>query len=55
MLVMCEEILDLMSPKFREKGIKFIFRFKSGASRFVFGDSGRIRQLIIIINLLSSQ
>ena len=47
-----ESVAELMAMKCREKNIELLFRYAPGTVRYVNGDAGRIRQ--IVINLLSN-
>jgi len=49
---LAEDVVELMAFKCREKSIELLVRFVPGTQRFVFGDPGRIRQ--ILLNLLSN-
>ncbi len=49
---LAEDVTELMAYKCREKGLEMLLRFKPGTQRFLMGDPGRIRQ--IILNLLSN-
>jgi CheY-like chemotaxis protein len=42
-----EAVIDLMSPRAREKGIDLILRCDPTVPRFVIGDPGRVRQAIL--------
>lgn len=44
---LCEDISDLVSIKTQEKGVEFYLRLRPGCPRFVMGDPGRIRQIIL--------
>ncbi len=45
--MLCEDISDLVSIRTQEKGIEFYLRIRPGCPRFVMGDPGRIRQIIL--------
>lgn len=45
--MLCEDISDLISLRTQEKGIEFYLRIRPGCPRFVMGDPGRIRQIIL--------
>ena len=47
-----EDVSELMAMKCREKSIEMLLRFKPGTQKFVIGDPGRVRQ--ILLNLLSN-
>ncbi len=42
-----EEVLDLLVPKAREKGIELWLSYAAGAPRVVLGDPGRLRQVVL--------
>ena len=42
-----EEIETLLAPRAREKGLRFGLRFDPQVARWVVGDSGRIRQIVL--------
>lgn len=42
-----EDILDLLAPKVADKPVELVLRFDADVPRFVRGDSGRIRQVIM--------
>lgn len=42
-----EDILELLAPKVSDKPVELVLRFAPDAPRFVRGDSGRIRQVIM--------
>jgi len=50
--VAVEEVAELLAPRAAEKGIDFILRYAPDAPRRVFGDPGRIRQ--ILVNLVGN-
>ena len=52
MQTLCEDVAELMAIKCREKDIEMLLQFHREAPRFVVGDPGRIRQ--VILNLLSN-
>ncbi len=45
--MLCEDVSDLVSIRTQEKGIEFYLRIRPGCPRFVMGDPGRIRQIIL--------
>ncbi len=45
--LLCEDISDLVSIRTQEKGIEFYLRIRPGCPRFVMGDPGRVRQIIL--------
>ncbi len=47
-----EDVSELMALKCREKGIEMLLRYRPNTERFVIGDPGRVRQ--ILLNLLSN-
>ena len=47
-----EDVAELMALKCREQGIEMLLRYKPNTERFVVGDPGRVRQ--ILLNLLSN-
>ncbi len=47
-----EDVSELMALKCREKDIEMLLRYKPGTRKFVIGDPGRVRQ--ILLNLLSN-
>ena len=47
-----ENVAELMALKCREKEIEMLLRYKPNTERFVIGDPGRVRQ--ILLNLLSN-
>ena len=47
-----EDVSELMAMKCREKSIEMLLRFKPDTQKFVIGDPGRVRQ--ILLNLLSN-
>ncbi len=49
---LAEDVAELMALKCREKGLEMLLRYKPGTERFVVGDPGRVRQ--ILLNLLSN-
>ena len=51
-LNLMEDVSELMSMKCQEKNIEMLLRFKPCTEKFVIGDPGRIRQ--ILLNLLSN-
>ena len=50
--LLAEDVAEMMALKCREKGLELLLRYKPGTPRFLLGDPGRIRQ--IILNLLSN-
>jgi len=52
LLHLTEDVSELMALKCREKDLEMLLRFKPGSIRFVIGDPGRVRQ--ILLNLLSN-
>ncbi|GEM_PF-1233620 len=50
--VLCEEIMELMSPLAYNKGIHLYLRYVPGCPRRFIGDAGRIRQ--VLTNLISN-
>ncbi len=50
--LLAEDVAELMALKCREKGVEMLLRYKPGTERFVVGDPGRVRQ--ILLNLLSN-
>ena len=49
---LCEEIVEIISIKTQEKRIEFFLRFRPDCPRFIIGDPGRVRQ--ILLNLCSN-
>ena len=49
---LAEEVVELMALKCQEKELELLLRYKIGTERFVIGDPGRVRQ--ILLNLLSN-
>jgi len=49
---LCEDVTELMAIKCREKSIEMFLRLKPGIPRYVVGDPGRVRQ--ILLNLMSN-
>ncbi len=49
---LADDIAELMAIKCREKNIELLLRYKPGTPRYVEGDPGRVRQ--VILNLLSN-
>ena len=49
---LCNEVAELMATRCLEKGVEMQLRFQPGTPRYVMGDPGRIRQ--ILLNLLSN-
>ena len=47
-----EDVSELMALKCREKSVEMLLRYKPNTERFVIGDPGRVRQ--ILLNLLSN-
>ena len=47
-----KDVSELMALKCREKNVEMLLRYKPGTKRFVIGDPGRVRQ--ILLNLLSN-
>ena len=52
MLKLCENVAELMAIKCREKNLEMLLHYRSGTPRYVEGDPGRIRQ--ILLNLISN-
>ena len=52
MQALAEDVAEMMAFKSREKNIEMLLRYKPGTQRFLLGDPGRIRQ--ILLNLLSN-
>lgn len=52
LLTLSEDVAELMAIKCAEKNLEMLFRFKPDTERFVIGDPGRVRQ--ILLNLLSN-
>ncbi len=50
--LLCEEIIELMSPLAHGKGINIYMRYVTGCPRRFVGDAGRIRQ--VLTNLISN-
>jgi signal transduction histidine kinase/DNA-binding response OmpR family regulator len=50
--LLCEEVCELMAPRAASKQLEMLCRFSPEATRYVIGDPGRIRQ--ILINLISN-
>ncbi|MBL1259803.1 MAG: PAS domain-containing protein [Thiotrichaceae bacterium] len=50
--LLTEDVSELMALKCREKNIGILLRYKPDTKRFVIGDPGRVRQ--ILLNLLSN-
>ena len=50
--IVCEEVIELMSPLAHGKGINLYFRYVPNCPRRFVGDAGRIRQ--VITNLISN-
>ncbi|MEQ9570171.1 MAG: ATP-binding protein, partial [Longimicrobiales bacterium] len=42
-----EDVLELLAPKLADKPVELVLRFLDGAPRYVRGDAGRIRQVIM--------
>ena len=42
-----EDVFELLAPKLAEKPVELVVRFAEGTPRFVVGDAGRIRQVIM--------
>ncbi len=49
---LAEDVAELMALRCRETGVEMLLRYKPGTERFVVGDPGRVRQ--ILLNLLSN-
>ncbi len=49
---LAEDVSEIMVLKCREKNIEMLVRFKPGTQRFLIGDPGRVRQ--ILLNLISN-
>jgi len=49
---LAEDVAELMALKCREKGVEMLLSYKPDTARYVIGDPGRIRQ--ILLNLLSN-
>ncbi len=47
-----EDVAEIMAFKCREKNIEMLVRFKPGTQRYLMGDPGRVRQ--ILLNLMSN-
>jgi len=52
LLALVEDVAELMAIKCRDKDLEMLLRYKPGTPRYVVGDPGRIRQ--IMLNLLSN-
>ncbi|MBL4837419.1 MAG: response regulator [Kordiimonadaceae bacterium] len=52
MLTLVEDITDIITPKCAEKGIELLLRYAPSTPRYVVGDPGKIRQ--ILLNLTSN-
>ncbi len=52
MQLLIEDIADLMAIRGREKGLEILLRYSPDTARYMMGDPGRIRQ--IMLNLLSN-
>ncbi len=50
--LLVEEVVELMVLKCHDKDLEMLLRYKPGTERFVVGDPGRVRQ--ILLNLLSN-
>ncbi|MBI4873597.1 MAG: PAS domain S-box protein [Acidobacteria bacterium] len=48
----CEDMIELVAPKARERGLELVLWYEPAAPAHVSGDPGRIRQ--IVLNLLSN-
>jgi|GEM_PF-1009273 len=49
---LAEDVAELMAIRCRDKNLEILLRYKPGTPRFIIGDPGRIRQ--IMLNLLSN-
>ena len=49
---LAEDVSEMMAIKCREKNIEMLLRYKPNTARYVIGDPGRVRQ--ILLNLLSN-
>ncbi len=47
-----EDVTEMISMRNKDNGLELLLRYKSGTPRFVIGDPGRVRQ--IMLNLLSN-
>jgi signal transduction histidine kinase/CheY-like chemotaxis protein len=45
--LLCEEVCEFMAVKASDKGFEMLLRFPSNAPRFVKGDPGRVRQILL--------
>jgi signal transduction histidine kinase/CheY-like chemotaxis protein len=45
--LLCEEVCEFMAVKASDKGFEMLLRFPSDAPRFVKGDPGRVRQILL--------
>lgn len=52
LIQMIEDVADMITPKCAEGHVELLVRFEEGTPRFVNGDPGRLRQ--ILLNLLSN-
>ena len=52
MQLLCEDVIQLIAVKSQEKNVEMLLRYEPGAPRYVIGDPGRVRQ--IMLNLLSN-
>ncbi len=52
MQLLIEDIADLMAVRCREEGIEMLLRYSPNTTRYIKGDPGRVRQ--IMLNLLSN-
>ena len=50
--LLCEEVCELMMGKAAEKGLEILFRYPPKGPRYVKGDPGRVRQ--ILLNLINN-
>ncbi|NOS73540.1 MAG: response regulator [Methyloglobulus sp.] len=50
--LLCEEVCELMAGKAAEKGLEMLLRFPPNGPRYVNGDPGRVRQ--ILLNLINN-
>jgi signal transduction histidine kinase/CheY-like chemotaxis protein len=50
--LLCEEVCELMAGKAAEKGLEMLLRFPPNGPRYVKGDPGRVRQ--ILLNLINN-
>lgn len=50
--LLCEDICELMAPKAASKKLEILYRFSPEATKYVIGDPGRVRQ--ILVNLINN-